>query len=191
MFSLRCILREQRSWRFYRRISCIPATGIEHHSCLIKYLWWKQDFQTKTCSTSLLNTWNVKRTVLSTLPSGGWRCCHLRIKCLWLLWSCITATSTCTWLNYSVVVQSLSAMLPSLSFTWSTSFFSLASWRLPSREKNQTCLPASFQGSSGNCRMVIDCTDMEVATPSQMDLQQQTYCVSFNALLQATPGSCS
>ena len=35
---------------------------------------------------------------------------------------------------------------------------------VPSRHKNKTSLPGSFS-VFGNCRMVIDCTDIEVATP--------------------------
>ncbi|KAK0143219.1 hypothetical protein N1851_018645 [Merluccius polli] len=45
---------------------------------------------------------------------------------------------------------------------------------VPSREKNLTSLPSSFQ-MYRNCRMIIDCTDVEIATPSSMDLQKHTY----------------
>ena len=48
---------------------------------------------------------------------------------------------------------------------------------VPSQEKNQTCFPAFFQGPSRNFRIVIDCTDIEVAIPSPVDLQKQTYYV--------------
>ncbi|CAB1324241.1 unnamed protein product [Coregonus sp. 'balchen'] len=65
---------------------------------------------------------------------------------------------------------------------------------VPSQEKNHMCLPASFQGSSRNCRMVIDCTDIKVATPCQMDLQKQTYSVYrsmhfFKLLLGVSPNA--
>ncbi|XP_029550921.1 uncharacterized protein LOC115151088 isoform X1 [Salmo trutta] len=57
-----------------------------------------------------------------------------------------------------------------------------------SRKKNQTCLPASFQGSSRNCMMIMDCNDIEVATPS---LQKKTYCSmhSFKLLLGVAPNA--
>lgn len=45
---------------------------------------------------------------------------------------------------------------------------------VPSRHKNKTSLPGSFS-LFGNCRMVIDCTDIEVATPSLMSEQKLTY----------------
>ena len=62
---------------------------------------------------------------------------------------------------------------------------------VPSREKNQLSLPASFQMFK-NCRMVIDCTDIKIAAPHQMDEQKQTYSAyrgmhSFKLLLGVAP----
>ena len=45
---------------------------------------------------------------------------------------------------------------------------------IPSRDKNKLCSPSSFSTYS-SCRIVIDCTDIEVATPSLMSQQNATY----------------
>lgn len=45
---------------------------------------------------------------------------------------------------------------------------------VPSREKNKTCLPSSFTQFS-SCKIIIDCTDIEVATPGLMSHQSATY----------------
>ena len=44
----------------------------------------------------------------------------------------------------------------------------------PSRNKNKTCSPSSFLPFP-NCRIVIDCTDVEIAIPKMMNLQRATY----------------
>lgn len=64
---------------------------------------------------------------------------------------------------------------------------------VPSREKNQSSLPLSFQ-MFRNCRMVIVCTDVEIATPASMDLQKHTYSSyrgmhSFKILLGVAPNA--
>lgn len=45
---------------------------------------------------------------------------------------------------------------------------------IPSRNKNKLCSPSSFSEFS-SCRIIIDCTDIEVATPSLMSQQHVTY----------------
>ena len=45
---------------------------------------------------------------------------------------------------------------------------------IPSREKNKISAPCSFS-QFGSCRIVIDCTDIEVATPGLMSQQNATY----------------
>ena len=45
---------------------------------------------------------------------------------------------------------------------------------IPSREKNKLCSPSSFSMFT-SCRIVIDCTDIEVAAPSLMSEQNVTY----------------
>ena len=45
---------------------------------------------------------------------------------------------------------------------------------IPSRNKNKLCSPSSFSTYS-SCRIVIDCTDIEVATPGLMSQQSATY----------------
>ncbi|XP_067023274.1 uncharacterized protein [Acropora muricata] len=45
---------------------------------------------------------------------------------------------------------------------------------IPSRNKNKLCSPSSFSQYS-SCRIIIDCTDIEVATPSLMSQQNATY----------------
>lgn len=64
---------------------------------------------------------------------------------------------------------------------------------VPSREKNALSLPSSFQ-MYRHCRMIIDCTDVEIATPGSMDLQKQTYSTyrsmhSFKILLGVAPNA--
>ena len=45
---------------------------------------------------------------------------------------------------------------------------------IPSREKNKISAPSSFW-QFGSCRIVIDCTDIEVAAPGLMSQQNATY----------------
>ena len=45
---------------------------------------------------------------------------------------------------------------------------------MPTRFKNDTCAPSSFSQFS-SCRVVIDCTDVEIATPKLMSHQSITY----------------
>ena len=45
---------------------------------------------------------------------------------------------------------------------------------IPSRDKNKLGSPSSFSTYS-SCRIVVDCTDIEVATPSLMSQQNATY----------------
>lgn len=41
-------------------------------------------------------------------------------------------------------------------------------------EKNKTCMPSSFLPFQ-NCGMILDCTDIKIAIPKQMDAQKETY----------------
>ena len=45
---------------------------------------------------------------------------------------------------------------------------------IPSRDKNKLTAPSSFS-QFGSCRVVIDCTDIEIATPGLMSQQNATY----------------
>ena len=45
---------------------------------------------------------------------------------------------------------------------------------IPSRMKNKLCSPSSFSQYS-TCRIIIDCTDLEIATPKLMSEQSATY----------------
>ena len=45
---------------------------------------------------------------------------------------------------------------------------------IPSRAKNQGCLPAAFVGFRA-CRVVLDCTEVQVAIPTAMDKQRATF----------------
>ena len=45
---------------------------------------------------------------------------------------------------------------------------------IPSREKKKISAPSSFS-QFGSCRIVIDCTDIEVAAPRLMSQQNATY----------------
>jgi len=45
---------------------------------------------------------------------------------------------------------------------------------IPSRDKNKLSAPSSFS-QFGSCRIVIDCTDIEVAAPGLMSQQNATY----------------
>lgn len=64
---------------------------------------------------------------------------------------------------------------------------------VPSREKNQTCMPSSFLPFQ-NCRMILDCTDIKIAIPKQMDTQKETYSAyhgmhSFKVLIGVAPNA--
>ena len=60
-----------------------------------------------------------------------------------------------------------------------------------SREKNRTSMPESFS-LFGHCKMVIDCTDIEVAAPGLMSDQKLTYSTyrgSFKTLIGVAPNA--
>ena len=77
------------------------------------------------------------------------------------LFSCSEATISNIFLTFLHVLHSF--------------FFNDMMQRLPSKEKkNKLISPASFLPFP-NCRMIIDCTDVEIAVPKQMDLQRVTY----------------
>ena len=64
---------------------------------------------------------------------------------------------------------------------------------IPSRDKNKLSAPASFD-QYGSCRIVIDCTDIEVAAPGLMSQQNATYSSyrgmnSFKVLVGVAPNA--
>ena len=64
---------------------------------------------------------------------------------------------------------------------------------VPYKEKNGTSLPGSFS-VFGYCKMIIDCTDIEIAAPSVLSEQKLTYSTyrgmnSFKALIGIAPNA--
>ena len=64
---------------------------------------------------------------------------------------------------------------------------------VPSREKNRSLMPGSFS-LFGNCRMVIDCTAIEVTLPGLMNNQKVTHSSyrgmnSFKVLIGVAPNA--
>ena len=64
---------------------------------------------------------------------------------------------------------------------------------IPSRHKNSLCVPSPFAQFT-SCRIVIDCTDLEIATPKLMSLQNATYSSyrgmnSFKVIVGVTPNA--
>ena len=66
---------------------------------------------------------------------------------------------------------------------------------VPSRHKKNTCIPSSFSSSGfSTCTIIIDCTDIEVATPGLMSHQHATYSSyrgmnSFKVLVGVAPNT--
>ena len=95
------------------------------------------------------------------------------------LFSCSEATISNIFLTFLHVLHSL--------------FFKDIMQRLPSKEKNKATSPASFLPFP-NCRVVVDCTDVEIAVPREMDLQRVTYSSyrgmnSFKVLIGVSPNA--
>jgi len=64
---------------------------------------------------------------------------------------------------------------------------------MPTRFKNDTCAPSSFS-QFNSCRIVVDCTDVEIATPKMMSHQSVTYSShrgmnSFKNLIGVAPNA--
>ena len=64
---------------------------------------------------------------------------------------------------------------------------------VPSKEKNRTSMP-DFFSLFGHCKMVIDCTDVEIAAPGLMSDQKLTYSThrgmnSFKTLIGVAPNA--
>ena len=65
--------------------------------------------------------------------------------------------------------------------------------RIPSQEKNKMYSPSSFTQYS-SCRIIIDCTDIEIATPKLMTQQCATYSTyrrmnSFKVIIGVAPNA--
>ena len=65
--------------------------------------------------------------------------------------------------------------------------------KIPSREKNKMCSPSSFTHYS-SCRIIIDCTDIEIATPKLMSQQSANYSTyrgmnSFKVFIGVAPNA--
>jgi hypothetical protein len=72
-------------------------------------------------------------------------------------------------------------------------FFKDIMTSIPSRDKNKLCAPSSFSQYT-SCRIVIDCTDVEIATPGLMSQQSATYSSyrgmnSFKVLVGVAPNA--
>lgn len=98
----------------------------------------------------------------------------LRIKFLSHSWSWSKTIQTFTWHNYFPVVFQQSQTLSWHLFTFFSLLFNDLLTSIPSRNKDKTCSPSSFS-QFGSCRIVADCTDIEVATPSLMKDQNAVY----------------
>ena len=63
--------------------------------------------------------------------------------------------------------------------------------KIPSRTKNRNFAPVSFE-KFPNCKLVIDCTDIQIHIPKKMNLQRATYSSyrgynSFKLLIGVAP----
>ena len=92
------------------------------------------------------------------------------------LFNCSSATVTNIFLTFIEVIH--------------TSLHGLME-KIPSRFKNLSNLPESFK-KFPNCRIIIDCTDVRMETPKQMNYQNQTYSSyrgmnSFKVLIGVAP----
>lgn len=71
-----------------------------------------------------------------------------------------------------------SATVTNIVMTWIYAlhevFFNQLMKTIPSRKKNQACLPAAFFNFK-NCRIILDCTEICSAIPTSMESQRQTY----------------
>ena len=72
-------------------------------------------------------------------------------------------------------------------------FFNDIMTSIPSRVKNKLSAPSSFR-QYGSCRIVIDCTDIEVAAPGLMSTQNATYSCyrgmhSFKVIIGVAPNA--
>ncbi len=63
---------------------------------------------------------------------------------------------------------------------------------VPSQQKNPKSLPMAFQSSATDCWVIVDCTNIQIAAPGQMDqakLTDLTYrgIHSFKVLISVAP----
>ena len=73
-----------------------------------------------------------------------------------------------------------------------TLFFKKIMATVPSLHKNVNSMPESFLPSARNCRIIIDCTDIKVAAPQDMDVAKMVYSAyrgmhSFKVLIGVAP----
>lgn len=70
------------------------------------------------------------------------------------------------------------ATITNIVMTWLHAFHQVFFLQLmkviPSRKRNQACLPSAFS-SFTNCRIIIDCTEIYTAVPKNMEKQRLTY----------------
>ena len=75
---------------------------------------------------------------------------------------------------FSCSVSTIANIVTTFTHVLHSIFFQDIMTSIPSRDKNKLCAPSSFSQFT-SCRIVIDCTDVEVAAPGLMSQQNATY----------------
>ena len=75
---------------------------------------------------------------------------------------------------FSCSVSTIANIVTTFTHVLHSIFFQDIMTSIPSRDKNKLCAPSSFSQFT-SCRIVIDCTDVEVAAPGLISQQNATY----------------
>lgn len=76
--------------------------------------------------------------------------------------------------RFKISRETVSNIFKTWLFALHEILFKLLMAEIPSRHKNKMCMPASFS-SFTNCRIIIDCTEVNTIQPGKMDRQKSTY----------------
>lgn len=125
---------------------------------------------------------------------------HLLLRCIQRLGGsiacyCMTLKlrQNCTWTNFLIAVHTVSNVTTTCIYVLHEVLFDVAMTLVPSRAKNQTSLPASFE-KFRNCKMIIDCTDVEIEDPdgqSKRNILKRNFKLLMGVALSAVITYCS
>ena len=92
---------------------------------------------------------------------------------------------------FSCSVSTIANIVTTFTHVLHSIFFQDIRTSIPSRDKNKLYAPSSFSQFT-SCRIVIDCTDVEVAAPGLMSQQNATYSSyrgmnSFKVIVRVAP----
>ncbi|XP_048089202.1 uncharacterized protein LOC125287411 [Alosa alosa] len=137
---------------------------------------WRQAYLTRPCFKGWWGWWRDLRVPSFMQQVGRGKVLHIECQVFMALMKlCQNYTNLhlaqlfcCSGTTVANVVKTLIHLLHQV-------LFGKMMATVPSLQKNSESMPASFIPSASNCRMIIDCTDIKVVAPKEMDRAKLMY----------------